>query len=76
MMGKAKNAEFDAEFESVEKVAKKFTGRKVEVGELLHTVVEGKKLHNSYCTVQYTSMLINVQQELFGFEISIKFCVF
>jgi hypothetical protein len=30
MMGKAKNAEFDAEFESAEKVAKKFTGRKLE----------------------------------------------
>ncbi len=48
-MVKAKNSEFDAEFESTEKVAKKFTGKKLEGWELLHTVLKGEKLHNSYC---------------------------
>jgi len=39
-----KNAEFDADFESVEKVAKKVTRRKLEGLELLYRVLIMKKI--------------------------------
>jgi hypothetical protein len=44
----SKCAEFDADFESGEKVAKKISRRKLEGCELLYTVLEGEKVHNFY----------------------------
>jgi hypothetical protein len=44
-----KNEKFDADFESVEKVAKKFTQRKLEGWELLYTVLKGEKVHKPGC---------------------------
>ncbi len=38
-----KNAEFDFDFKSVEKVAKRLTPKKLKDGELLHTVLKDKK---------------------------------
>jgi hypothetical protein len=43
-----KNAEFDADFESVEKVAKKVTRRKLEGLELLYRVLKGENVHKFY----------------------------
>ncbi len=56
----SKNADFDAEFESVEKVAKKLTQRKLQGWELLYTVPKDEKVHNSY-----TFMLITFFNEIF-----------
>jgi hypothetical protein len=42
-----KNAEFDAEFESVEKVAKNFISKKLKGWELLYKVLKGEKVQNS-----------------------------
>jgi hypothetical protein len=39
----AKNAEFDADLKSVEKVVKKAYPKKLEGRELLHTVLKDKK---------------------------------
>ncbi len=41
-------SKFDADLESVEKVAKKFTHRKLEDWLLLYTVLKGGKVHNLY----------------------------
>jgi hypothetical protein len=43
-----KNAEFDADYESVEKVAKVCTQRKLQGWELLYTVKKVEKVHNLY----------------------------
>ncbi len=45
----SENAEFDADFESVEKVAKKSKQRKLEGWELLNTVLKGEKNHKPGC---------------------------
>jgi hypothetical protein len=42
------NPEFDADFESVEKVAKKVTRRKLEGLELLYRVLKGENVHKFY----------------------------
>ncbi len=47
IMGR-KNAEFDADFEAIGKVATKFILRKFEGWELLYTVLKGEKVHNFY----------------------------
>jgi hypothetical protein len=43
-----KNAELDANFKSIEKVAKRIALKKVECRELMHTVLKDEKYHNSY----------------------------
>ena len=42
----SKNAEFDADFESIEKVSRKFTRRKLEGSELLYTVLKDENVHH------------------------------
>jgi hypothetical protein len=59
-VGIKKNAEFDADFESVEKASRKFTQRKLEGWEFLHTGLKGKKVH-----IFYTCMLITFLYEPF-----------
>ncbi len=49
-----KNPEFDADFESVEKVAKKWTQRKLQGWELLYTVLKVGKVHNLYTFILIT----------------------
>ncbi len=51
-----KNEEFNADFQWVEKVAKKGTRRKLKGLELLYTVLKGEKVHELY-----TFMLITFQ---------------
>jgi hypothetical protein len=41
-------SKFDADLESVEKVAKMFTPRKLEGWELLYSGLKGGKVHNFY----------------------------
>jgi hypothetical protein len=55
----SKNA-IDADFESVEKVSRKFPRRKLEGWELLYTVLKDGKVHNFY-----TFMLITFLYEFF-----------
>ena len=43
-----KNAEFDANFESVEKVSRKFTRRKLEGRKRMFSVLKGEKVHKFY----------------------------
>ncbi len=45
---------FDADIESVKKVQKKFTQRKLEGWELLYTVLKCEKVHNFYTFMQIT----------------------
>ena len=71
-----KKEKFDANFESVEKVGKKITLRKLEGWELLYTVLKGGKIHNFD-----TFMLITFLYELFytffkACEVSVVLCVF
>jgi hypothetical protein len=46
--------EFDADFESDEKVAKKCTRRKLQGWELLYTVLKVEKVHNLYTFMKTT----------------------
>ncbi len=39
---------FDGDFKSVEKVAKKFSQRKLEDWEILYTLQKGQKVNNFY----------------------------
>ncbi len=72
----SKNAKFDADFESVEKVAKKFTQRKLQGWELLYTVLKVEKVPNFYTFMQITFFVETFCTFFNGFKISIKFCVF
>ncbi len=57
----SKNAEYDVDFESVEKVSRKFARRKLEGWELLHTGLKGGKVY-----IFYTCMLITFLYEPFN----------
>ncbi len=46
--------EFDADFESDEKVAKKCTQKKLPGWELLYTVLKVEKVHNLYTFIKIT----------------------
>ncbi len=60
---------------TVEKVAKKFTRRKLEGWELLYIVLKGKKVHNFYIFMQIT-LLVGTFLHFFWIWNQIKFCVF
>jgi hypothetical protein len=51
------NAEFDADFESVENVAKKFRQKKLGSWELLFSVLKDEKVHNFYTFMLITFCL-------------------
>jgi hypothetical protein len=63
----SKNGEFDAEIESVEKVAKKLTQRKLQGLELLYTVPKGEKVHNSY-TFKLITFFIDIFSSIFSMD--------
>jgi hypothetical protein len=72
-----KNAELNADFKSIEKVAKRLDLKNLEGRELTHTVLKDEKYHNSCTFMPVISFVGETACNLFNeLRISNKFFVF
>ncbi len=71
----SENAEFHADFESVEKGSKKCTKKKLKAKQVWRTWVKVKKVHISVTFLQIIFFCAFFQTFFNGFKISVKFCV-